>query len=170
VRTRLCRGWLECVAAGLWLSVSACAGQHDQELRLAEELGRARAEATWHAARAAQLESRLSRLEQRIAESPPNRTADDAELEKRLDRLIALNARTALEPPSPPATAGAQATCASDTQSPPEAQIRVLVERLRGRPDRLKGPLTRDQNETLRKLLKPERQLDRDNPWPEAWY
>jgi hypothetical protein len=168
VPLRRCSAYLPWAAALLWLSVSGCAGQRDQELRLAEELGRARADAAWHAARATQLEARLSRLELRTVESPPSRTTDDAELVKRLDRLIALNARPA--PEAGPLAAAPQATCVSDAQSPTEAQIRTLVERLRGRPGRFNGPLTRDQNETLRKLLKPERQLDADNPWPEPWY
>ena len=157
--------WSVCAAAGLWLSVSACAGQRDQELRLAEDLGRMRAEAAWHAARATELEARLTRLEERKTETPASRASDDRELLNRFARLIALSAHPAPEQPALPAAGEAQTACVSETQSSPEEQIRTLVERLRGHPGRVNGPLTRDQNEALRRLLKPERQLDSDNPW-----
>jgi hypothetical protein len=173
--------WL-LAAGGLGLSASACVGQRDQELRLSEELGRARANAAWQEARVAELDARLSRLEHPLA-SPP---ADAHLLQPRLDRLIAQNERLLAErptacvaAPAAPATphgAGASTSRTSststsatadtgDTQSTLEEQLRTLVERLRGHRDRFRGPLTREQNEALRVLLKPERQLDSENPW-----
>jgi hypothetical protein len=171
MRHWLCKSLWLLAAGGLELSVSACVGQPDQGGRLSEELSRARANAAWQGARVAELESRLSQLERRLG-SPP---AEPRLLQNRLDRLIAQNERLLTErpaacpaasaSPSTPNTWSASPSPTANTPSTLEEQLRPLVERLRGPHDRFKGPLTHEQNEALRILLKPERRLDLKNPW-----
>jgi hypothetical protein len=200
---RLSQGWPLLGVGALCLGMVGCAGQRDDSLRLSEELGRARANAEWQQARAAEFEARMSRLEQRVAASVSARQPDDRELLHRLDRLIAMNERLVAErsaaalpgsgvasngpPPAaavpassvvPNGTPAARAlpptatTITSDGASSPSAsspseeqQLRALVERLRGRPGSLHGGLSREQEEALRVLTRPERQLDVANPW-----
>jgi len=165
-------------AVALCLGLGGCAGQRDQELRLSEELGRARAEASFQQARVAQLELRLSGLEQRVVSRPELRAPEQPELLNRLDRLIELNERLlaeqtrvapAAENVAPTnATTQGSASAANGSLGPTpsdEEQLRALVERMRGHPGRLNGVLTREQNDALRFLTKPERQLDSENPW-----
>lgn len=155
-------------AGALCLSLSACAGQRDHELRLAEELGRARADAAWHAARTAEMEARLTRLEQRLQTASTASTPRDSDVQSRLEYLITLNERL-LSAQSVTPAAAEPTTLTAATSSTPEEQLRALVEQLRGRPGRFKGPLTREQNSALRLLLTPERQLDAQNPWDTPW-
>jgi hypothetical protein len=170
-------------ALTLGLCLGGCAGQRDQELRLSEELARSRAEASFQQARVAQLELRLSGLEQRAGSRPEPRTPEQPELLHRLDRLIALSERLLAEParaapaaenvaPQAATTQGSSSTATGSLPPAPseEGQLRALVERLRGRPGRLNGVLTRQQNEALRVLTKPERQLDSENPWAASFY
>jgi len=164
----------------LCLGSGGCAAQRDQELRLSEELGRARADATWEHAHSAELEARLSRIEQRLVANPEPRSSEQRELLTRLDRVLALNERMLAErAPAPPAAASpslpATPTSSVATNTPAAAssdedQLRALVERTRGRPGRRNGVLTREENDALRVLTKPERQLDVDNPWPANFY
>jgi len=169
-------------ATVLSAALGGCAVQHDDALRLSEELGRARADAAWQQARAAALEARLARLEQRVDTAAPRApSVDDRELLNRLDRLIAENNRLLAERAAPPIPS---ASAASSTTAPPpasalparagtptpEAQLRALVEQLRGRPGSLHGGLTREQEDALRVLMRPERKLDAENPWPAAFY
>ena len=144
-----------------------CAAQHDDALRLSEELGRARADAAAQHALAAELESRLSRLERRQALSEPR--PNERELLLRLDRLIELNAKLVAEraaPPTPtPITNSVEAPAASDEQ-----QLRALVERMRGRPGRPHGGLSREQEAALRVLTQPERKLDTEQLLPASFY
>jgi hypothetical protein len=169
-------------SVGLCVCMSGCAVEHDGQLRLSEELGRARAEAAWQGARAAELELRLSRLEQRAATSAGSRSSEQRELLKRLDRVIELNESLLAEraqaslaaantPPAAPTPNVSTAANASLTTTPsPEEQLRALVERMHGHQGRFHGALTREQNEALRLLTKPERQLDSENPWPAQFY
>ena len=180
------------VGLTLCAGLSGCAAQHDESLRLSEELGRARVEAAWQQARAAELEARLSRLEQRASAPPAGSSAAERDLMSRLDQLIAVNERVlaahaALIVPAPaPAPASSASTGAkaavvappapaalTPTSAPAldqEQQLRALVEKLRGHPAGLHGVLTREQENALRVLTRPERQLDADNPWPSAFY
>jgi hypothetical protein len=175
-------------SSALWavaacIGLAACGGQRDQELRLSEELGRARADAAWHEARAAELGVRVSQLEQRVASDTANRVARERELESRLDRMTALQERvvasaperqpppaTVTEKVAPPLESKAETESARETESALEAELRSTIERLRGEPGRFNRPLTRRQSAALRVLLKPERQLDSENPWQEPWY
>ena len=174
-------------AAVLSVALGGCAVQHDDALRLSEELGRARADAAWQQTRAAALEARLARLEQRVDTAAPRApSTDERELLNRLDRLIAENNRLLAERAAPPVPS---ASAVSSTTAPPplpaavasalparaatpsvEAQLRALVEQLRGRPGSLHGGLTREQEDALRVLMRPERKLDAENPWPAAFY
>ena len=163
----------------LCLGAPGCAAQHDDALRLSEELGRSRVEAAWQQARAAELEVRLSRLEQRVSAPPVGPSAAERELLGRLDQLIAVNERLLAEhaapagPTAPEASAPAVASSAPASLTPTvepasehEQQLRALVQRFRGHP----GRLTREQENALHVLTRPERQLDADNPWPAAFY
>ena len=169
-------------ATVLAAALCGCAVQHDDALRLSEELGRARADAAWQQSRAAALEARLARLEQRVDTAAPRApSVDDRELLNRLDRLITENNRLLAERVAPPVPS---ASAVSSTTAPPpasalparagmptpEAQLRALVEQLRGRPGSLHGGLTREQEDALRVLMRPERKLDAENPWPAAFY
>jgi len=147
-----------------------CAAQHDESLRLSDELARARAEAVTEQARAAALESRIARLEQRAPATPAR--PETAELSSRLDRLIELNERllaerTALpaERTAPPASRSASGDAAA-TKLTDEQRLRALVERMRGRPGRPHGGLSREQEAALRVLIQPERKLDTDDLLP----
>jgi hypothetical protein len=87
----------------------------------------------------------------------------------RLDRLIELNAKLVAEraaPPTPtPITNSVEAPAASDEQ-----QLRALVERMRGRPGRPHGGLSREQEAALRVLTQPERKLDTEQLLPASFY
>jgi len=167
-------GWRGLWAASLGTAVLGsalvgCAAQHDDALRLSEELGRARADAAAQQARAAALESRLSRIEQRqaVSESRP----DTRELVGRLDRLLDLNEkllaeRTASPTPSTESVKEAEPMPALSD----EEQLRALVERMRGRPGRPHGGLSREQEAALRLLIQPERKLDMDDLLPASFY
>jgi len=144
-----------------------CAAQHEDALRLSEELGRARADAAAQQARAAVLESRLSRIEQRQAISEPQ--ADTRELLARLDRLLELNQRLLAER-SPPPTASTESAQPATPALSDEEQLRALVERMRGRPGRPHGGLSREQEAALRLLSQPERKLDTDDLLPASFY
>src|SRR4051812_22046023 len=74
------RGRLLLAATTLGLALAGCASQHDETLRLSEELGRARADAAWQQAHAAALEARMSRLEQSAALASSTRHPEDREL------------------------------------------------------------------------------------------
>ena len=199
-----CRGGALLLAALFCVGMVGCASQHDEALRLGEELGRARADAAWQQARAAELESRVSRLEQRATEATRVRSAQDDRVVRRLDRLIEMNesllasriaaplpnaalataplsdgATSAPPQPKPskitassaPSSRLMSTASVSDAPAPtPEQQLRTLVERLRGRPGRLHGTLTREQEDALRVLLRTERTLDADNPYPPSFY
>jgi len=173
--------------AGLCLGMAGCAAQHDDSLRLSEELGRARADAAWQAARAAQLEARMLRLEQRTATAPSARPAEDRELLARLDRLIEINQRLLAERATPalPVDGAARKGTTVPTTPPPaaasttsgdalmlsqEQELRALVERMRGHRGSPHGGLTREQENALRVLTRPERTLDGGNPWTTAIY
>jgi hypothetical protein len=186
---RFYQGWSLLGVAGLGAFVAGCAAQRDDSLRLSEELGRARADAAWQRAHAADLESRLSRLEQRAATGLTTRHAEERELSSRLDRLIEMNERlleqrsAANLPASGAATLPASsaangiparhalppaALSIASSGAPPlsdEQQLRALVVRLRGRPGGPNGGLTREQEGALRVLTRPERKLDAENPW-----
>lgn len=169
-------------------SLSACAGQHDSELRLSEQLGEARAEAAFQRAQASGLARRLARVEERVAASSAVPAQTNRALLERLDRLLAQNQRliaaqaaAAEEPaaaastakgaaPAQPAATSAVAKPDTGLERSQEAQLRALVEGWRGRPGRLNGPLTREQNQALRVLTKPERKLDSEALWPGSWY
>jgi hypothetical protein len=172
-------------AVALCAGMVGCAAQHDDSLRLSEELGRARADAEWQHARAAELESRMSRLEQRAGVALSAQHSEDRELLNRLDRLVEMNERLLAERAAAPVPAGGvtptgttapdalplAATATNDTPTPSEKQeLRALVERLRGRPGSPHGGLTREQDSALRVLTRPERKLDTENPWPPAFY
>lgn len=170
-------------ATALCLGVFGCAAQHDDTSGLSEELARARADAAAQQARAAQLEARLSRLEQQNA---GDRGAEERKLLTQIARLLEMNERllSARETPTPsdtshaaaltpPAQAPPPATSSAtpDTQEADEGQqLRALVERMRGRPGSLRGGLTVEQENALRVLLRSERKLDSENPLLPAFY
>ena len=173
--------------AALCSGMVGCAAHRDDSLRLSEELGRARAEAAWQEARAAQLEARMLRLEQRTVTSQLARPAEDRELLTRLDRLLELNQRLLAEhaAPAPPVDSAAQQGGKLPAPLPPaaaspasaealtlsqEQELRALVVRMRGHRGSPHGGLTREQENALRVLTRPERTLDRENPWPTAFY
>ncbi|HEY3252731.1 MAG TPA: hypothetical protein VGJ91_02245 [Polyangiaceae bacterium] len=191
MRRWLHHGWSLIGVAALCASTAGCAAQHDDSLRLSEELGRAHADAAWQAAHAAELEARLSRLEQRAEGAQAAQRAGDRELLSRLDRLIALNERLLAEraaaaPPASGATpSGTASNSAVSSSSAPaarpsvtsagvtlsqEQELRALVERMRGRPGSPHGGLSHEQEEALRVLTRPERKLDADSPWASAIY
>jgi len=170
------RGWFDAgrtllgtmVLGGL---LSGCAAQHDEALRLSEELGRAQANAAAQQARAAALESRVSRIEG-AALFANSRQSENRELLNRLDRLVALNEKLIAERATPPSAAFAPGTPTSAAPSPApiaevasatlsdEEQLRALVIKMRGREGRLHDGLTREQDAALRVLTQPERKLD----------
>ena len=150
-------------ATAFCIALAGCASQHDDSLRLSEELGRARADAAWQRARAAALESRMSRLEQRAGVPVSDRLAEEGELLNRLDRLLAMNERLLA------AHTDARVPASAPTLSA-EQELRAVVERLRGHPGSPRGGLTREQEGALRVLTRPERTLDTENPWPAAFY
>ena len=156
-------------AALLGVGLSGCASQQGESLRLSEELGRARADAAWQQAHAAELEARVLRLEQRTAVTAGVQRAEDRQLVSRLDRLLEMNARLLAQrsEASPPAV---HATPTRAAKLSDEQQLRALVERLRGHAGSPHGGLTREQENALRVLTRPERQLDAENPWPGAFY
>ncbi len=170
-------------AAALCIAISGCAAQHDDSLRLSEELGHARADAAWQGARAAEFESRMSRLEQRADALLSAQRAEDRLLANRLDRLIAMNERLLAErgAGTPPvggigpneATAAPRlhpiATSVRSTLCQ-EQELRALVERMRGSPGSPHGGLSREQEDALRVLTRPERKLDTESPWSTAIY
>jgi hypothetical protein len=162
-----CEAWTLLGTGALCALMAGCASQHDESLRLSEELGRARADAAWQQARAAALESRMTRLEQRASLSLSDRPAEDRELLTRLDRLLTLNERLLAE--RAPAPAPTPASNNEPTLSP-EQELRAVVERLRGHPGSPHGGLTREQEGALRVLTRPERVLDTENPWQAAFY
>ncbi|HKO50854.1 MAG TPA: hypothetical protein VJV79_24255 [Polyangiaceae bacterium] len=155
------RSFLGVMALGI--SLAGCAAQHDDSLRLSEELGRARADAAWQQARAEALEARMSRLEQRATAAVSDRRAEDRELLHRFDRLLEMNERLLVERAAAPVPASKPALSA-------EQELRSVVERLRGRPGSPRGGLTREEEGALRVLTRPERTLDTENPWPAAIY
>jgi hypothetical protein len=179
---QLRQGWSLLRVVALCVGMAGCAGQRDDSLRLSEELGRARADAAWQQAHAAELESRMLRLEQRTAVTPNAQHAADGALLSRLDRLIALNERLLAEraaapvttsgvPKEAPAAHALPPTAASVTSNgtptlSDEQELRALVVRLRGRPrpGSPHGGLTREQEAALRVLTRPERELDKENP------
>jgi len=175
------QGWSLVGVAALCVGVAGCAAQRDDSLRMSEELGRARADAAWQQARAAEFESRMARLEQRAGVALSTQRAEDRELLSRLDRLIAMNERLLAErtlatPPTGDASKGtlapralpSSATSTTSIGAPTlsdEQELRALVERLRGHPGSPHGGLTREQEGALRVLTRPERTLDAENPW-----
>ncbi len=181
-------GWSLFVATVLCAGLPACAAQSGDSLRLSEELGRARADAAWQQARAAELESRMLRLEQRAGPALSAERAEERELMNHLVRLIETNERLLAEraaPPIPAAVSAANGTKGSVAAGAPSAsrtsasgatvqseeqELRTLVERLRGHPGSAHGGLTREQEGALRVLTRPERKLDAENPWPAAFY
>jgi len=191
------RGWAELGrtllgAIALSALVAGCATQRDDSLRLSEELGRAHADSAWQRARAAELEARMSQLEQRSGAAQTMQRNQDRDMLNRLERLIEMNERLLAEHATPaplaaastapvpapapaPVTAPAPASATKTAATPApalsdEQALRELVERLRGRPGRPHGGLTREQEQALRVLLQPERTLDTENPWPAAFY
>ena len=167
------RGLLSIGAGALGLALAGCASQHDDSLRLSEELGRARADAAWQQARAAALESRMSRLESAAAVLSAAQ-ANDRELVSRIDRLLEQNARLLAEHrPTPARSEPSAAPSAPPSERAAtlseEDQLRALVERMRGRPGVPHGGLTREQEAALRVLTRPERKLDTEKLWP-AFY
>lgn len=170
------QGWLDAGRTLLGTLVlggflSGCAGQHDEALRLSEELGRARADAAAQQARAAALESRVSRIEGASLFANA-RQSENRELLNRLDRLVALNERLIADRTTPPGAAFDPSTPAGAGPSPApiaqatsttltdEEQLRALVIRMRGREGRPHDGLTREQEAALRVLTQPERKLD----------
>jgi len=152
--------------------LSGCAAQHDEALRLSEELGRARADAAAQQARAAALESRMSRLEG-AALFANGRQPENRELLNRLDRLVALNEKLLVERATPPSAAVSPSpapTAEVASTLSDEEQLRALVVRMRGRAGRPHDGLTRDQEAALRLLTQPERKLDTEAFWPAALY
>lgn len=167
-------------AAALTALVAGCATQRDDSLRLSEELGRARANSAWQQARAAELESRMLQLEQRTATAQTTERAEARQLLLQLQRLLELNQRQLAQhataplpassaPSAPPASATKTAASGAPGLSDEQA-LRALVEHLRGRPGSPHGGLTREQENALRVLTRPERKLDTENPWPAAFY
>ena len=181
-----CRGRLLVGAAALGLGGAGCAAQQGDSLRVSEELGRARADAAWQQARAAELESRILRLEQQTNATVSARAADERALARRLDRLLEMNERLLAEraatpvsasPPALPVTSPPAVTASPTSHAAAganllsdEQELRALVLRLRGRADSPHGGLTREQEAALRVLTRPERTLDAENPWPSAIY
>jgi hypothetical protein len=181
----------------LTIALSGCVAQHDDTLRLHEELGRARGEAVWQQAHAAQLEaraalleSRLSRLEER-SDTGATRPVEDSRLLGRLERILELNERLLAELAAPSAvgvapasdakaasrapatkTAAVAGAAASDALTLSQQQLlQVLIESILARPGSgARGGLTRDQENALRLLMRPERKLDTENPWSETLY
>jgi hypothetical protein len=180
-------------AAVLSVAASGCIAQPEDTLRVHEELGRARAEAAWQQAHAAQLqaqaaalESRLSRLE-RTSDGDANRNNEASQLLSRLDRLLDMNERLLAEravapAPGDPAPAGVKAplapavvatkTAALDDALTPsqEQRLRALVASVLAQSGNAHGGLTREQENALRLLMRAERKLDTQNPWPGALY
>ena len=170
-------------AALLCVGLFGCAAQHDDIAGLSAELARARTVAAAQQAHAAELEARLTRLEQ---QSASGRSAEEGKLSTQIDRLLDVNERLLLArntpapiDAQPPAAAAPRAplptspknSAALDTaQANEEQQLRALVERMRGRAGSLRGGLTVEQENALRVLLRSERKLDSENPLLPAFY
>lgn len=178
---------------------SGCAvAQHDQALRLSEELGRARAQLAWERTRTAEvearaglLESRVARLEQGAREGAIARSAETSQIVERLDRVLDVTEKLSEERDTEPVasvdshagraglTKGMQATTSSaagdgDASTAPAAwlrhpQLRALAKLLLT-PAGSWQQLSRDEERALRLLLGSERKLDTKNPWANALY
>jgi len=172
------RGWIQQTqsvlgAATCCIGLAGCAAQQGDSLRLSEELGRARADAAWQQARAAGFESRMSQLEQRAAaaqSAQSMQSAQDRALSRRLDRLLELNERLLAERGAAPVATPTPTAARAEPTLTQEQELRALVERMRGRAGSPHGGLTREQEDALRVLTRPERKLDMDNPWLPAFY
>lgn len=162
-------------------SLSGCVGQHDSELRWSEQLGEARAEAALQRARALELSEHLARLAERVSASSSLQAHTNRALMERLDQLVLQNqrliaAQSARDAAQATATAGAvepaepEASLSEAREASPESELRALVERWRAQAGWHEKPLTREQNQALRVLLKPERKLDSEVLWPGGWY
>jgi hypothetical protein len=129
--------------------------------------------------RIAQLEQRLKELEaERRGATPAGVSgkasgelaaviAQNRELTAQNRALAAQNQALALNPPfEPPATDTACEPPPSGAD--PTVQIRYWAERLRDGDPGFRGRLTTAQNAAVQVLLRPERELDPQNPWRES--
>ncbi len=185
-------------SAGLLAIVSGCASaQHDDALRLSEELGRARAELAWERAHAAEAEARSTLLESRVdrlekAEKVTGATPPvDQRFLDRLDRMLQVAEKLA-EQRASDALTGVPSTTAAPvpakalrpvSATEPEAdygasdlasatrdpELLLLAKKLLARAGGA-GGISADEERALRLLLRSERRLDTDNPWPNALY
>jgi hypothetical protein len=129
----------------------------------------------------AQAQSRIAQLEQRLkeleAESTAGRTRGN--ITDELDAALAQN--NELQARNRALTAENQAlaqnhlferpvratTCQPPNDADPKAQLRYWAERLRVGDRQFRDRLTVSQNAALNVLLRPERELDPQNPWRE---
>lgn len=173
---------------------AATAAQHEDALRLSEELGRARAQVAWEReraaeveARAAQLESRVARLERGESAAATTRSLETSRILDRLDRVLEVTEKMAeerkttasatppLETKSAPATPTALRGLVPADGGPDlaaatrDSQLRALIKGLLG-PSGNAPALSADEERALRLLLRSDRKLDTNNPWPSALY
>ena len=115
----------------------------------------------------------MSQLEQRAAaaqSAQSTQSAQDRALSRRLDRLIELNELLLAERGAAPVATPTPTAARAEPTLTQEQELRALVERMRGRAGSPHGGLTREQEDALRVLTRPERKLDMDNPWLPAFY
>jgi hypothetical protein len=164
------RSGLTIIGFASWsLSTLGCAMHTAENRRLVDELGRAERSASDNRRHIAELEWRLRELEaQRDAESRRGASRQLAAVVDRLDALLEQNQR--LVHASGTAGVEASSTCSSEGSADgadPKAHLRYWAERLRNGSNGFRGGLSPEQNAALHVLLRRERLLDPQNPWPD---
>jgi hypothetical protein len=157
--SKLCSGTATLIASSLvWLLTGCAHGSAEAPLLL--ELERTRTQAAEERARVAELETRLTHLEQR-----PRTDGNSWRVADKLDRLISLQRRL-LERAEQPDRDAAGAACGPglDDTASFEDQLSHLLERLRSEPPPWRGGLSREKREALRVLMRQDRTLDTQNP------
>jgi hypothetical protein len=154
------------LAVLICLALAGCAALGAGDTGLNDELRASRAEAEAEHARVAALEARLAQLEQRTQHQASERVS-----QSRVERLIEQNevmlalagatcdGEARASRPVPPVGS-------ADTQEVATAEQRQqLAQRLRAYLAGRAGGLSLEQREAMRVLLRPDRVLDRSDPW-----
>ena len=154
------RGWARFAAIALTGLLGGCAhGAADAPLLL--ELERSRTQAAEERVRVAELELRLTRLEQR-----PRSDTNSWRVADKLDRLISLQRQLLerVEQAQDKDGSGSPRGSSDGEDESFEEQLGRLLERLRSEPPPWRGGLSREKREALRVLMRQDRALDTQNP------
>jgi hypothetical protein len=148
------------ITSSLCALLTGCA-HGSAEAPLLLELERSRTQAAEERARIAELETRLSQLEQR-----PRVDTSSWRVADKLDRLISLQRQLLerVEQGQDKNEAGPICGAGPDDQASFDDQLAHLLERLRSEPPPWRGGLSREKREALRVLMRQDRTLDTRNP------